>query len=86
MPITAMVGANASLKVKTWWPSAANTWATSEKTPLTGSTSKNVEFIPSESNCFMVNLKRPGREFFAGMARKKVYVGRVLAGWPPGFA
>src|SRR5581483_924810 len=43
---------------------------------------KNVEFIPSESNCFMVNVKRPGREFFANMAAKNVYVGRSWPVWP----
>jgi histidinol-phosphate aminotransferase len=38
-----------------------------------------VEFIPSESNCFMMNVKRPGKEFYTAMAQKKVYIGRV---WP----
>jgi len=45
-------------------------------------TSKNIEFIPSESNCFMINTKRPGKDFYAAMAAQKVYIGRVWAVWP----
>ena len=45
-------------------------------------TSRNVEFIPSESNCFMMNVKRPGAEFNRAMAAQNVYVGRVWPIWP----
>jgi histidinol-phosphate/aromatic aminotransferase/cobyric acid decarboxylase-like protein len=41
-----------------------------------------VEFIPSESNCFMINVKRPGKEFYMAMAGEKVYIGRVWPAWP----
>jgi histidinol-phosphate aminotransferase len=41
--------------------------------------SKNIEFIPSDSNCFLLNTKRPAREFMAAMQGEKVYVGRS---WP----
>jgi histidinol-phosphate aminotransferase len=42
--------------------------------------SKNkIEFIPSDANMFMMNTRRPGREFFTAMAAQRVYVGRV---WP----
>ncbi len=36
-------------------------------------------FMPSESNCFMLETGRPGREALAAMARRGVHVGRV---WP----
>ncbi len=36
-------------------------------------------FIPSVSNCFMVDTKRPGHTVMAAMAEKDVYIGRV---WP----
>ena len=45
-------------------------------------TKKNVEFIPSESNCFMLNAKRPGKEFWAAMAEENVYIGRTWKAWP----
>jgi len=45
-------------------------------------TANNVEFIPSESNCFMINVKRSGRDFYAEMASHKVYIGRAWPVWP----
>lgn len=36
-------------------------------------------FIPSVSNCFMVDTKRPGHTVMTAMAQKDVYIGRV---WP----
>jgi histidinol-phosphate aminotransferase len=39
----------------------------------------NYTYIPSVSNCFMVNTKRPGHTVMAAMAEKDVYIGRV---WP----
>ena len=43
---------------------------------------RNVEFIPSETNCFMVNVKRSWKRFFRDMAQQKVYVSRTSAAWP----
>jgi histidinol-phosphate aminotransferase len=31
---------------------------------------------------FMMNVKRPGREFSQAMARQGVYIGRVWPSWP----
>src|SRR5260370_452433 len=39
-------------------------------------------FVPSESNCFMVDVKRPGKQFIEAMEAKKVYIGRVWPAWP----
>ena len=36
-------------------------------------------YIPSESNCFMVDVKRPGQDFRDAIAKENVFVGRV---WP----
>ena len=35
--------------------------------------------LPSQANCFMVDVKGDGRAFSAAMARHKVFVGRS---WP----
>jgi histidinol-phosphate aminotransferase len=41
-----------------------------------------VGFVPSESNCFMLDARRPAGEFVAAMARERVFVGRVWPAWP----
>ena len=40
------------------------------------------QYVPSVSNCFMVDVKRPGREVIEAMRRDKVYIGRVWPSWP----
>jgi histidinol-phosphate aminotransferase len=37
---------------------------------------------PSESNCFMLETGRPGKEVLAAMAAKEVYIGRIWPAWP----
>jgi histidinol-phosphate aminotransferase len=37
---------------------------------------------PSESNCFMLDVKRPGKEVIAAMAAKEVHIGRIWPVWP----
>jgi histidinol-phosphate aminotransferase len=82
MPITAMVGATASLKVKTLVETRRKIMGDVRNDTFDYLTKKNVEFIPSESNCFMLNAKRPGKEFWAAMAEQKVYIGRTWKAWP----
>jgi len=82
MPITAMVGANTSLKVKNLVETRRKIMGDTREDVLNWLTARNVEFVPSESNCFMVNVKRPGKAFYQDMAAKKVYIGRVWPAWP----
>jgi histidinol-phosphate aminotransferase len=82
MPITAMVGATASIRSKTLVPERRKTMADIREDTFSWLTSKKVEFIPSESNCFMINVKRPGAGFYREMAAQKVYIGRVWPVWP----
>lgn len=42
-------------------------------------TAKGYKFIPSQTNCFMVDTGRPGQQVIAAMAERHVYIGRV---WP----
>lgn len=42
-------------------------------------TANNYKFTASESNCFMIDTGRPGRQVMAAMADRNVYIGRV---WP----
>ena len=39
-------------------------------------------YVPSVSNKFMVDTKRPGDEIVTAMRKEKVYIGRVWKTWP----
>ena len=82
MPITGMVGATASLKTKNLVAERRKIMGDIREDMFSFLTEKNVEFIPSESNCFMLNVKRAGKEFYTAMADEKVYIGRVWPVWP----
>jgi len=82
MPVTGMVGATASLKTKNLVETRRKIMGDVRNDTFDFLTKKNVEFIASESNCFMLNAKRPGHEFGAAMAKEKVYIGRVWPVWP----
>ncbi|MFL6465467.1 MAG: pyridoxal phosphate-dependent aminotransferase [Bryobacteraceae bacterium] len=81
MPVTGMVGATASLKVKNLVPERRKIMGDNREDTFNFLTSKNVEFIPSESNCFMMNVKRSGGAFAKEMAAQKVYIGRAWPVW-----
>ena len=82
MPITAMVGATASLKVKDLVAERRKINTDIREDTFSWLTANNAEFIPSEANCFMVNVKRSGKDFFKDMAQQRVYIGRTWPVWP----
>lgn len=82
MPITGMVGATASLKSKDLVATRRKIMGDIREDTFDFLTSKNVEFVPSESNCFMVNVKQPVKQFSAAMVAQKVYIGRPWPVWP----
>ncbi len=82
MPVTGMVGATASLKVKNLVADRRKIMGDVREDVFNWLSAKNVHFIPSESNCFMIDVKRPGKEFYNQMAEQKVYIGRVWPVWP----
>jgi histidinol-phosphate aminotransferase len=82
LPVTGMVAATASLKAKNLVAERRKIMGDNREDTFDYLTKKNVEFIPSESNCFMLNAKRPGKDFWAAMAKEKVYIGRVWPVWP----
>ena len=82
MPVTGMVGATTSLKVKNLVETRRKIMGDVRNETFDFLTKKNVEFIPSESNCFMLNAKRPGHEFWTDMTKEKVYIGRTWKVWP----
>ncbi len=82
MPITGTTGATASLKVKNLVTERRKINADVRDDTLNWLTARNVEVIPSETNCFMMNVKRPGKQFFRDMAQQNVYIGRTWPIWP----
>jgi len=82
LPVTAMVGANASLKVKNLVPERRKIIQDVREDVLSFLDKHNFHYVPSVSNKFMVDVKRPGREVIDAMAKEKVYIGRVWPSWP----
>ncbi len=82
LPITGLACATASLKAKSLVAERRainkkireNTFAFLEK--------KNVKYIPSETNFFMMEVNQPGTEVAQALAKDKVFIGRVWAAWP----
>jgi len=79
LPVTGMVGATASLKVKDLVPKRREIIKATRENVLNWATSKGYSFIPSVSNKFMIDVKMPARQYVEGMVKEKVLVGRA---WP----
>jgi len=82
LPVTGMVGAHASLKVKTLIAERRKIIGDIREDTLSWLAKNNYEFVPSVSNKFMLNVRRPGQEVAKAMAAKNVYIGRVWPSWP----
>jgi histidinol-phosphate aminotransferase len=79
MPVTGMVGGTASLQVKTLVPERRKALKQVREDTFAFLAKHNFSFIPSVSNCFMLNAKGPGGDLVKKMAAEKVFIGRV---WP----
>ena len=44
--------------------------------------SHGYSYVPSESNCFMLDTKRPAKEVIDAMAARNVFIGRIWPVWP----
>jgi histidinol-phosphate aminotransferase len=82
MPITGSAAATASLKDATLVPTRKKIIGDIRSDTFEWLTANNYSFIPSQSNCFMIDTKRDGKGFYDAMAAKKVYIGRVWPVWP----
>jgi histidinol-phosphate aminotransferase len=82
MPVTAMVAATTSLKLKTLVPERRKIIADVRENVFEFMDKNKFHYVPSESNCFMVDVKRPGNEVVMAMRKDKVYIGRVWPSWP----
>jgi len=79
MPITAVVAASASLKDPGLVPERKRINAAVRQETFQWLDRNGYAYTPSESNCFLLETKRPGKEVIDAMARQKVFIGRM---WP----
>ncbi|MBI4893858.1 MAG: pyridoxal phosphate-dependent aminotransferase [Acidobacteria bacterium] len=82
LPVTGMVGAHASLKSKNLVPERRKIIGDIREDVFEWMSKKGYTFVPSVSNKFMVDVKRPGQEVVKAMAVQSVYIGRVWPAWP----
>ena len=82
MPITSLVAASASLK---------HTGLVAERKKINADIREGVfqwldsngySYVRSQSNCFMLDTKRPANEVIDAMATQKVFIGRIWPVWP----
>jgi histidinol-phosphate aminotransferase len=79
MPTTAIVAAIASLKDPALVPERRRINAGIRQQTFQWLDHSGYAYIPSESNCFLLDTKRPGKEVRDAMAKENVLIGRV---WP----
>jgi histidinol-phosphate aminotransferase len=82
MPITAASAATASLKDETLVPTRKKIIEDIRNDTFEWLTANNYAFIPSQSNCFMIDTKRDGKGVYDAMVKKNVYIGRIWPVWP----
>lgn len=82
LPITAVAAAKASLLDPDLVPARKKKIAEIRAENLAWLKGQGYATTPSESNCFMLDVKRPGAEVQAALAKKDMYVGRIWPAWP----
>ena len=79
MPVTAVVAATASLKDRQLIAERRRINASVRQQTFQWLDRNGFSYIPSESNCFMLETKRPGKQVREAMAKENVFIGRT---WP----
>lgn len=79
LPILAVAAATSSLQVPELVPERRKINTDIREETFSWLSANNYKFIPSQTNCFMVDTGRPGHEVMDAMAQHNVYIGRV---WP----
>lgn len=82
LPVTGMVGATASLNVKSLVPERRKLIKDVREDVFGFLSKHSFSFVPSDSNCFMLDAKRPAKELVTAMQKEKIYIGRVWPAWP----
>jgi len=82
VPVTAVAAARASLVDPDLVPFRKKLIGDVRGDTLAWLKSQGYQCTPSETNCFMLDVRRPGKEVRAAMAAKDVYIGRIWPAWP----
>ncbi len=82
LPITAMTAAKTSLLQTGLVATRRKIVGDTRVETLAWLKSEGYHCTPSESNCFMLDVKRPGKEVQAAMAAKEIFIGRIWPAWP----
>jgi histidinol-phosphate aminotransferase len=82
LPITALAAAKASLVDKELVPTRRQIIADIRNENIAWLKGAGYAVTPSVSNCFMLDVRRPGQEVLAAMAAKEIYIGRIWPAWP----
>ncbi|UWZ81714.1 pyridoxal phosphate-dependent aminotransferase [Occallatibacter riparius] len=82
MPITATAAAIASLKQADLIETRKKITAGTRGETMAWLKGQGFAVTPSESNCFMLDTRRDGKDVLKAMAAKDVYVGRIWPAWP----
>lgn len=82
MPITGSAAANVSLLDPALVPERKKAIADIRNDTFAWLTANKYDFIPSVSNCFMINTGRDGKSVIAAMKEKNVFIGRTWPVWP----
>jgi histidinol-phosphate aminotransferase len=79
IPVTASAAARVNLKDAQLVAERKQINATIRSSVFSWLDAKGYSYMPSQSNCFMVDLKRPAKQMIEAFAAENVFVGRV---WP----
>ncbi len=82
LPITGLAAGTASLKSKTLVPERRKINKTIREETLAFLDKRGYQFVPSQSNKFMLEVGRPGGEVRDLMAKQGVFIGRTWPAWP----
>jgi histidinol-phosphate aminotransferase len=79
MPVTAITAAIASLKDNQLVSARKRTNAEVRSATFQWLDAHGFSYIPSQSNCFLLNTRRPGKDVIDAMAAQNIFIGRI---WP----
>jgi len=82
LPVTAVTAASASLSEADLVATRRKIIADTRNSTFKWLANKGYKFIPSVSNCFMIDTGRPGKDVIAAMQKQNVFIGRTWPIWP----
>jgi histidinol-phosphate aminotransferase len=82
LPILAVAAATSSLQTPELVPQRRKINTDIRTDVFSWLTANHYKFIPSQTNCFMIDTGRPGKEVMTAMAQRNVFIGRVWPIWP----